>query len=78
MSKKRKKMSGTVKKVIKSPLPDGSEKAEIDVHEADDLYREIRIENTATTDRGEMKTFKEGESVDVIVEAETDANQKKP
>lgn len=39
----RKKLQGTVKKVIK--LPYSKEKAEIDVHEAEDLYREIRVDN---------------------------------
>ena len=36
---------GTVKKIIK-PRHGEPEKAEIAVHDADDLYKEIRIENT--------------------------------
>ena len=44
MSKKKRKLRGTVQKVIKSPFPAVPEKAQIGVEEADDLYREIRID----------------------------------
>ena len=49
--KKRKKLTGTVQKIIKPVGPGEPEKAEISVHEAEDLYREIRIENTLTTEK---------------------------
>ena len=39
---KRKKLRGSVKKLIKSPIPSEPEKAEIVISEADDLYKEIR------------------------------------
>lgn len=68
--KKRKKLHGTVKKVIKSPY--SKEKAEIDVHEADDLYREIRVENELTDDAGEKTSLKQGAEVDVVIEADKD------
>jgi hypothetical protein len=48
VTKKRKKLRGTVAKVIKSSHPSQPDKAEIDIHEADDLYREIRVDNELT------------------------------
>jgi hypothetical protein len=62
--------AGTVQKIIKSPLPDEPEKAEIAVDGADDLYREIRIENTLTKEDGDEVALKEGAQVDVIIEAD--------
>ena len=76
--KKRKKMRGTVKKVIKSSYASGKEKVEIDIQNADDLYREIRVENELTDDRGEKASLKEGAEVDIVLEADSDATMKKP
>lgn len=76
--KKRKKLRGTVKKVIKSAYPSSKEKAEIDIHEADDLCREIRIENEVTDEMGEKASLKPGAEVDVLIEADSDATIKKP
>jgi hypothetical protein len=46
MSKrKHKKLRGTVRKVLKPIGPGEPEKAEISIEEADDLYREVRVEN---------------------------------
>ena len=53
MGKKRKKLHGTVDKIIKPVVPSEPEKAQIDIKGADDLYREIRIENTLTDEHGE-------------------------
>ena len=39
------KMPGTVEKIIQPAHPGQPEKAQISVEGADDLYREIRIEN---------------------------------
>ena len=72
---KRKKLRGSVKKLIKSPIPSEPEKAEIVIHEADDLYKEIRIENVVTDEKGEKDKLKQGEQVDLVVE--TDPNEKK-
>jgi hypothetical protein len=77
MSKKRRKMRSTVKKVIKPIVPTDPEKVEIEVHGAEDLYREIRIENVVTDERGEEKKLKPGADVDVIIEADSDATTKK-
>lgn len=75
---KKRKMRGVVRKVIKPAVTGDGEKAEIAIDEADDLYKEIRIENSLIDDKGEKKTLKPGEEVDVIVEADTNANLKKP
>jgi len=78
VAKKRRKLSATVQKIIKPAVPSEPEKAEIAIHDADDLYREIRIENTVTTEDGEKAKLKEGANVDVIVEADSSATTKKP
>ena len=78
MSRKRKKLQGTVQKVIKPAFPTEPEKAQIDIHDAEDLYREIRIENVVTDENGEKARLKPGAKVDVIVEADSSATLKKP
>jgi hypothetical protein len=78
MGKKRKKLSGTVQKVVKPITPSEPEKAQISIQEADDLYREIRIENVVTDEDGAKAVLKPGAEVDVIVEVDSDAVQKKP
>ena len=78
MSKKKRKLHGTVPKIIKSPFPTVPEKAQIGVDEADDLYREIRIDNVVTDENGEQAHLKPGAKVDVVVEADSDATTKKP
>jgi hypothetical protein len=75
--KKRKKLRGRVQRVIK-PIANEAEKAESEVDEADDLYREIRIENVVTDEKGEQARLKLGAKVDVVVEADSDATIKKP
>jgi hypothetical protein len=70
-------MPGTVQKIIKSPDPRDPEKAEIAVEGADELYREIRIENTLTDEKGNEVQLKEGAQVDVTVEAEPEATTTK-
>ena len=75
--KKRKKLRGTVRKVIKPFGLNEPEKAQIDVDDADDLYKEIRIENVVADEDGEKAQLKPGAEVDVIVEAESDATTNK-
>ena len=75
MTKKRKKLKGIVEKLIKPPH--APEKAQIAVHEADDLYREIRVENTVADETGEKAALKEGSEVDVIIEAPPQAQKPK-
>jgi len=77
MSKKKRKMRGTVQKVIAPAVPGEAEKAQINIEEADDLYREIRVENVVSDEKGDKASLKEGAEVDVIVEADSDAATKK-
>jgi hypothetical protein len=78
MGKKRKKLRGTVQKVINPLNPSQPQKAQIDIRDADDLYREIRIDNEITDEKGNKAQLKEGAEVDVIVEADSSATLKKP
>ncbi len=63
-------LPGVVQKLIKSPDPRDPEKAEIEVEGADDLYREIRIDNTLMDKDGEKVGLKKGAEVDVTIEAD--------
>ena len=76
--KKRKKLRGTVQKIIKPIYSHGTEKAQIDIHQADDLYREIRVENELTDENGEKVTLKPGAEVDLVLEADSDATMRRP
>ena len=78
MGKKRKKLCGTVDKIIKPILPNEPEKAQISIEQGEDLYREIRVENVVTDENGERARLKSGTRVDVILEAESSATTKKP
>ena len=70
-------LPGTVEKIIKSPHREIPEKAEIAVDTADHLYREIRIENKLTDEKGNEVKLKQGAPVEVTVEAEpSDTTQK--
>jgi hypothetical protein len=62
-------LPATVEKIIKSPFPDEPDKAQIAVHGADELYRELRIENTLQNNKGEEVELKPGAKIDVTVEA---------
>jgi len=75
--KKRKKLHGSVKKVIRSILPNEPEKAEIEIDEADHLYKEIRIENVVTDEKGKKGPLKQGEEVDIVLEADPDESKQK-
>src|SRR5437660_12487547 len=71
-------LPGTVEKIIKPTDPSLPEKAQIDVEGADDLYREIRIENTLTDENGNKVGLNEGAQVDVTIEADrADTTKKK-
>jgi hypothetical protein len=70
-------LAGTVEKIIKSPLPEEPEKAQISIDGADDLYREIRIENVLTDENGNKVGLKKGAHVEVTVEAEPEATTPK-
>jgi hypothetical protein len=78
MGRKRKKLKGTVQKVIKPLIPGDPEKVQIEVNEADELYREIRVENELSDENGEKARLKQGAEVDVVVEADSSATLKVP
>jgi len=78
VGKKRKRLRGTVQKIIKPIARNQPEKAQIDLQDADDLYREIRIDNEVTDEKGAKAQLKVGAEVDVIVEADSSATLKKP
>ena len=63
-------LPGTVQKIIHSPDPRIPEKAEIAIEGADELYKEIRIENTLTDGKGNEVELSQGAEVDVTVEAD--------
>lgn len=72
-------LPGVVEQVIESKHPAVPERAQIAIEGAEDLYREIRINNTLKTSDGETVALKEGDEVSVTVAAPVDAadNQKK-
>jgi uncharacterized protein YfaS (alpha-2-macroglobulin family) len=78
MTMKRKKMHGRVAKVIRSASPNQPETAQIEITEAEELYREVRVENEFMDEHGEKATLRLGAEVNVIVEADSNATMKKP
>lgn len=62
-------LAGTVEKII--PAVNGDpEKVQISLQGADDLYREVRIENTLQDGDGKPVALKQGTEVDVTIEAD--------
>jgi hypothetical protein len=70
-------LPGTVQKIIKPIDPDAEDTAEISIEKAEDLYREIRVENTLKDENGEKVGPKEGAPVDVTIEADKKDTTKK-
>jgi hypothetical protein len=70
-------LPGTVEKVIKSPNPKEPDKAQIAVEGADELYREIRIDNALQDEKGKEVALKVGTEVEVTVEAPADGTTAK-
>lgn len=68
-------LPGKVEKIIPA-VGDEPEKVQITVEGADDLYREVRIENTLQDADGNSVSLKKGAEVDVTIEA--DAKDIKP
>jgi hypothetical protein len=64
---------GTVEKIIPPVHPSGPEKAQIALEGADELYREIRIENSLTDENGDEVRLKKGAEVEITVEADPEA-----
>jgi hypothetical protein len=70
-------MPGTVEKIIPPVHPSGPEKAQIALEGADELYREIRIENSLTDENGDEVRLKKGAEVEITVEADPEATTPK-
>jgi predicted DNA-binding antitoxin AbrB/MazE fold protein len=64
---------GTVEKIVKPVDPREPEKAQINIHDAEPLYQEIRIENVLTDQDGKEVKLKEGAKVEVHIEADESA-----
>jgi hypothetical protein len=68
-------LPGTVDKIIPAISGFKPEQAQIVVEGADDLYREIRVENTLQDQAGKAVSLKEGAEVEVTVAADAEATQ---
>jgi hypothetical protein len=75
-------LPATVEKIIPSMDPDEPDKAQIAVEGAEELYREIRIENRLQDEKGNEVCLKKGAEVEVTIAAEPEAtipkNQAEP
>ena len=71
-------LPGKVQKIIKPIDPKLSETAEIAIEGAEELYREIRVENKLKDASGTDVALKEGAPVEVTLEAEEKDTIKKP
>jgi hypothetical protein len=69
-------LPGTVEKIIPSIDPEEPEKAQIAVEGAEDLYREIRIDNTLQDGNGNVVSLKKGAEVEVTIAADSEATTK--
>ena len=70
-------LPGVVEKIIRSSDPEEPEKVQIAIEGADELYREIRVENTLHDPDGNPVSLKKGADIDVTVEAEPQATTPK-
>ena len=70
-------LPGTVEKIIPAIGKQVPEKAQIQLEGADELYREIRIDNTLEDAEGNPVSLKRGVDVDVTIEADPDDTKPK-
>jgi hypothetical protein len=70
-------LTGTVEKIIPPLTPNQPEKAEIAIEGAEDLYKEVRVENTLQDESGNEVALKKGAKVAVTIEAEPEATEPK-
>jgi hypothetical protein len=70
-------LPGTVEKIIPAIGNQIPEKAQIQLEGADELYREIRIDNTLEDADGNPVSLKKGADVDVTIEADPDDTKPK-
>jgi hypothetical protein len=76
-SKAKTTKSGTVEKLVKAVDPSEADRAEIKIHDAEPLYQEIRIENSLKDTDGNEVQLKKGAEVEVHIEADKSATEKK-
>jgi len=70
-------MPGTVEKIIPAVSPNESDKAQIAVNGAEELYREIRVPNVLQDQSGNEVALKKGAGVDITIEADQSATTPK-
>jgi hypothetical protein len=70
-------LPGTVEKIIPALGPNHPEKAEIAVKGADELYKEVRIENVLEDENGNSVKLKPGVEVEVTIAADKAATTPK-
>jgi hypothetical protein len=70
-------LPGKVEKIIPGVVAAMPEKAQIAVEGAEDLYKEIRVENTLQDENGKPVALKPGAEVEVTIEAEKKATTPK-
>ena len=70
-------LPGKVDKIVPGVVPTMPDKAQIAVEGADDLYKEIRVENTLQDENGKPVSLKPGAEVEVTIEAEKHATESK-
>ena len=70
-------LPGKVEKIIPGVVPTMPDKAQIAVEGAEDLYKEIRIENTLQDENGKPVGLKPKAEVEVTIEAEKQATEPK-
>ena len=70
-------LPGTVDKIIKPIVPSLPEKAQIAIEGAEELYREVRVENTLHDEEGNPVKLKLDAEVEVTIEAPPEATSKK-
>jgi hypothetical protein len=66
-------MPGTVEKIVPAIGKNEPEKAQINIDGADELYREVRIDNSLTDGDGKPVSLKKGAEVEVTIEADPDS-----
>jgi hypothetical protein len=66
-------LPGTVEKIIPAVGNMVPEQAQINIEGAEDLYREVRIENTLQDAGGNEVSLKKGADVEVTIKADPDS-----
>ena len=70
------KLHGVVDKIVPPVDANGTGKAQIVIHEAEELYKEIRIDNALENGDGETVKLTHGTEVDVIIAVPVDGVDK--